>query len=61
MITTLSTQVGRRYPQMGSTWTTFVGRLLSVGTSGAGPATTMIAMEHAFFRRVFGRIWGRVN
>lgn len=35
MITTLSTQGGRRYPQMGSTMSTWAGRLLSVGETVA--------------------------
>lgn len=43
MITTLSKQGGRRYPQMGSTATIFAGRLLSIGgvaTPTPTPTTT---------------------
>lgn len=29
--------------------------------AGAPAAVTLMAMERAFFRRVFGRMWGRVN
>lgn len=42
MISTLSTQAGRRYPQFGSTWTTFVGRLPSVGETAATPIPDVV-------------------
>lgn len=61
MISTISKRGGRRYTHMGSTWSTFVGRLLGVGTSGGGPATNLVAMESMVWRRFFSRIWGRVN
>lgn len=40
MITTLSKQGGRRYPQMGSTATIFAGRLLSIGGVATPTPTT---------------------
>lgn len=41
MITTLSTQGGRRYPQLGSTGLAFVGRLSTSGSGGAVVTTTL--------------------
>ena len=43
MITTLSTQAGRRYPQMGSTGLPWAGRLPSIGEINA--PTTQLYMR----------------
>ena len=44
-----------------NTRTHFVMPTWSITDTTATPATTIVALERSSFRRVFTRVWGRVN
>ena len=44
-----------------NTRTHFVMPTWNITKSSATPATTIVALERSSFRRVFTRVWGRVN
>jgi len=37
------------------------GRYRGIATLSPGPGVSLVALERAAFRFIFGRVWGRVN